>query len=194
VTIHKFKLDYDVIKLRAELDELWPLENYHYHDGYPTPHGSYAHNILTNQMPSHIKTAIENSIGRNIKDYYFLWDFRCQTTELLHHRDVLPTTDDELNTGNLTDARAEFNECRTANTVNDTPLSVVVSLENDFRLDVLDDDTGEWESMEYGPGDIVYFNNISSMHGGSVLRDLDTVPRRTLNCYIDAAPFTKDES
>jgi 2-polyprenyl-3-methyl-5-hydroxy-6-metoxy-1,4-benzoquinol methylase len=167
VIIQKFKLNYDVNKLREELDELWPLEDYELFNSKPTPNGSYTQN---GKLPPHIKTIIENSIGKRVKDNFFLWDFRCKTTELGLHRDEwLP--EKVINVD-----------------VNADAVTAVVALENSFRLDVISNDTNDFESLTYGPGEIVCFNNIKDVHGGVVIGERST-PRRTLNCFIEPVPW-----
>lgn len=189
MTIRRFKLQYDIDKFRDEIDALWPLENYGFHGEFPTPNGTYYQNVREGEMPPHLRKAIEDSIGKAIKDFYFLWDWRCLTKVLLKHRDGW-----EDAKGNP-DGISEFDKHvfeEDAEVIGVPPLTVVVALENDFRIDIQDAKTGEWESVTYGPGDIIFFNNAKDLHGGEVLNDPDNIPRRSLNCYVGHDQLAND--
>jgi len=178
--IRKFKLDYDWKEFVRELDERYPLENYKFHKEFPTANGTYHHDILEGDMPPHLKEAIERSLGFKIKDYYFLWDWRCLTTTLSQHRDTYKAA---KHTG-ISDFDSHVFET-TADEIGKPPLTVVVALENDFRIDIQDSESKEWLSVIYGPGDIIFFNNDKDLHGGQVLNDPNNISRRSLNCYVD---------
>ncbi len=178
--IRKFKLDYDWKEFVKELDERYPLENYKFHKEFPTANGTYHHDILEGDMPPHLKEAIERSLGFKIKDYYFLWDWRCLTTTLSQHRDTYKAA---KHTG-ISDFDSHVFET-TADEIGKPPLTVVVALENDFRIDIQDSESKEWLSVIYGPGDIIFFNNDKDLHGGQVLNDPKNISRRSLNCYVD---------
>ena len=178
--IRKFKLDYDWKEFVRELDERYPLENYKFHKEFPTANGTYHHDILEGDMPPHLRKAIERSLGFKIKDYYFLWDWRCLTTTLSQHRDTYKAA---KHTG-ISDFDSHVFET-TADEIGKPPLTVVVALENDFRIDIQDSESKEWLSVIYGPGDIIFFNNDKDLHGGQVLNDPKNISRRSLNCYVD---------
>jgi len=193
VTIRKYKLDYDWKEFVRELDEKYPLEEYKFHKEFPTANGTYHQNILEGDMPPHLKEAIERSLGFKIKDYYYLWDWRCLTTKLSKHRD---TYEAAKHTG-ISDFDSHVFE-KDAKDVGTPPLTVVVALENDFRIDIEDSDTKECVSVTYGPGDLIFFNNDKDLHGGEVLNDPHNIPRRSLNCYVDHEeiknkPFLKED-
>ena len=178
--IRKFKLDYDWKEFVKELDERYPLEDYKFHKEFPTANGTYHHDILEGDMPPHLREAIERSLGFKIKDYYFLWDWRCLTTTLSQHRDTYKAA---KHTG-ISDFDSHVFET-TADEIGKPPLTVVVALENDFRIDIQDSESKEWLSVIYGPGDIIFFNNDKDLHGGQVLNDPENISRRSLNCYVD---------
>ena len=178
--IRKFKLDYDWKEFVRELDERYPLEDYKFHKEFPTANGTYHHDILEGDMPPHLREAIERSLGFKIKDYYFLWDWRCLTTTLSQHRDTYKAA---KHTG-ISDFDSHVFET-TADEIGKPPLTVVVALENDFRIDIQDSESKEWLSVIYGPGDIIFFNNDKDLHGGQVLNDPENISRRSLNCYVD---------
>ena len=178
--IRKFKLDYDWKEFVRELDERYPLEDYKFHKEFPTANGTYHHDILEGDMPPHLREAIERSLGFKIKDYYFLWDWRCLTTTLSQHRDTYKAA---KHTG-ISDFDSHVFET-TADEIGKPPLTVVVTLENDFRIDIQDSESKEWLSVVYGPGDIIFFNNDKDLHGGQVLNDPENISRRSLNCYVD---------
>ena len=178
--IRKFKLDYDWKEFVRELDERYPLEDYKFHKEFPTANGTYHHDILEGDMPPHLREAIERSLGFKIKDYYFLWDWRCLTTTLSQHRDTYKAA---KHTG-ISDFDSHVFET-TADEIGKPPLTVVVALENDFRIDIQDSESKEWLSVIYGPGDIIFFNNDKYLHGGQVLNDPENISRRSLNCYVD---------
>ena len=178
--IRKFKLDYDWKEFVRELDERYPLEDYKFHKEFPTANGTYHHDILEGDMPPHLREAIERSLGFKIKDYYFLWDWRCLTTTLSQHRDTYKAA---KHTG-ISDFDSHVFET-TADEIGKPPLTVVVALENDFRIDIQDSESKEWLSVVYGPGDIIFFNNDKDLHGGQVLNDPENISRRSLNCYVD---------
>lgn len=178
--IRKFKLDYDWKEFVKELDERYPLEDYKFHKEFPTANGTYHHDILEGDMPPHLREAIERSLGFKIKDYYFLWDWRCLTTTLSQHRDTYKAA---KHTG-ISDFDSHVFET-TADEIGKPPLTVVVALENDFRIDIQDSESKEWLSVVYGPGDIIFFNNDKDLHGGQVLNDPENISRRSLNCYVD---------
>jgi len=178
--IRKFKLDYDWKEFVRELDERYPLEDYKFHKEFPTANGTYNHDILEGDMPPHLREAIERSLGFKIKDYYFLWDWRCLTTTLSQHRDTYKAA---KHTG-ISDFDSHVFET-TADEIGKPPLTVVVALENDFRIDIQDSESKEWLSVIYGPGDIIFFNNDKDLHGGQVLNDPENISRRSLNCYVD---------
>ena len=178
--IRKFKLDYDLKEFVRELDERYPLEDYKFHKEFPTANGTYHHDILEGDMPPHLREAIERSLGFKIKDYYFLWDWRCLTTTLSQHRDTYKAA---KHTG-ISDFDSHVFET-TADEIGKPPLTVVVALENDFRIDIQDSESKEWLSVIYGPGDIIFFNNDKDLHGGQVLNDPENISRRSLNCYVD---------
>ena len=178
--IRKFKLDYDWKEFVRELDERYPLKNYKFHKEFPTANGTYHHDILEGDMPPHLREAIERSLGFKIKDYYFLWDWRCLTTTLSQHRDTYKAA---KHTG-ISDFDSHVFET-TADEIGKPPLTVVVALENDFRIDIQDSESKEWLSVIYGPGDIIFFNNDKDLHGGQVLNDPKNISRRSLNCYVD---------
>lgn len=178
--IRKFKLDYDWKEFVRELDERYPLEDYKFHKEFPTANGTYHHNILEGDMPPHLREAIERSLGFKIKDYYYLWDWRCLTTTLSKHRDTYAAAQ---HTG-ISDFDSYVFE-KDAAEVGKPPLTVVVALENDFRIDIQDSKTKEWMSVIYGPGDLIFFNNDKDLHGGQVLNDPENISRRSLNCYVD---------
>jgi len=178
--IRKFKLDYDWKEFVRELDERYPLEDYKFHKEFPTANGTYHHDILEGDMPPHLREAIERSLGFKIKDYYFLWDWRCLTTTLSQHRDTYKAA---KHTG-ISDFDSHVFET-TADEIGKPPLTVVVALENDFRIDIQDSESKEWMSVTYGPGDLIFFNNDKDLHGGQVLNDPENISRRSLNCYVD---------
>ena len=178
--IRKFKLDYDWKEFVRELDERYPLEDYKFHKEFPTANGTYHHDILEGDMPHHLREAIERSLGFKIKDYYFLWDWRCLTTTLSQHRDTYKAA---KHTG-ISDFDSHVFET-TADEIGKPQLTVVVALENDFRIDIQDSESKEWLSVIYGPGDIIFFNNDKDLHGGQVLNDPENISRRSLNCYVD---------
>ncbi len=164
--IQRYKLKYDINKLNEELNELWPLDKYQL-TTYATPTGSYYQNIAKGTMPTHIKEAIELSIGKTITGSSFLWDYRT-SKDLVKHKD-------------------QYGKLVSEGNVSETPKEIaVVSLENTFTLNIWDDSDPKIlkvkQSVTYEPGEIVVFNNIDDLHSGEVLnRD---IPRRTLNCYV----------
>lgn len=174
--IRKFKLNYDWKEFVQELDELFPLDTYEEHTQFPTPQGIYYHNIP--ELPMHLKTAIEKSIGLPIKEMGWVWDWRCQTTELLEHTDAIP--------------HSEWSE-KIFDNKNQAPITVNIAMENDFHLYVMNNTTNEYEHCIYGPGDIVMFNNNTQAHGGYVLNDLENTPRRSLNCYLDVDTLSNED-
>lgn len=184
MTIRKFKLDYDWGALVSELDELFPLDTYLYHDEHPNPNGVYYYNIPESKFPVHIKEAIERSIHHKIKCKGWMWDWRCMTTELLIHTDTLRSSSSDWNVDIFENDPSVIGR---------PPITVNIAMENDFRLDVQNQKTKEWESVIYGPGDIVVFNNNTQSHGGNALNDLENIPRRSLNCYIDGDDLFDDE-
>ena len=159
--IQKYKLKYDINKLNEELNELWPLDRYQkLPDRFVIPDGSYHHPITKKTMPTHIKEAIELSIGNTILNHAILWDWNSK--DLRKHKDTYET----------------FSEI---------PKEIaVISLENTFTLNIWDDSNSKIlrviESVTYGPGEIVVFNNIDNIHSGKVLNK--NISRRTLSCYV----------
>lgn len=158
--IQKYKLKYDINKLNEELNELWPLDRYQL-TTYATPDGSYYQPITKGTMPTHIKEAIELSIGKTILNHAMLWDLRT-SKDLTKHKD-------------------------TYGTFSEIPKEIaVISLENTFTLNIWDDSKSKIlrviESVTYGPGEIVVFNNIDNIHSGKVLNK--NISRRTLNCFV----------
>lgn len=188
MTIRKFKLDYDWKAFVAELDEMFPLDAYLYHDEFPNPKGIYYQNIPEAQFPVHIKEAIERSIGRKIRCKGWMWDWRCKTIDLLRHVDTLKAAH---HTG-ISDWDTDVFE-KDPIVFGRPPITVNIAMENDFQLDVQNAKTGEWESVIYGPGDIVMFNNNTQMHGGKVLNDTSNISRRALNCYLDDDDLFDDD-
>ena len=162
--IQKYKLKYNINKLNEELNELWPLDNYQL-TTYATPTGSYYQNIAKGTMPTHIKEAIELSIGKTITGSSFLWDYRT-SKDLIKHKD-------------------QYGKLVSEGNVSETPKEIaVVSLENTFTLDIWDDSNDTiTESVTYEPGDIVVFNNVDNTHSGKVLHK--DISRRTLNCFVE---------
>jgi len=102
------------------------------------------------------------------------------TTTLSQHRDTYKAA---KHTG-ISDFDSHVFET-TADEIGKPPLTVVVALENDFRIDIQDSESKEWLSVIYGPGDIIFFNNDKDLHGGQVLNDPENISRRSLNCYVD---------
>ena len=164
--IQRYKLKYDINKLNEELNELWPLDNYQL-TTYATPTGSYYQNIAKGTMPTHIKEAIELSIGKTITGSSFLWDYRT-SKDLIKHKD-------------------RYGKLVSEGNVSETPKEIaVVSLENTFTLNIWDDSNPKIlkikQSVTYEPGEIIIFNNNNDLHSGKVLHK--DIPRRTLNCYV----------
>tara|TARA_B110000037_G_scaffold187729_1_gene218527 strand:+ start:4012 stop:4533 length:522 start_codon:yes stop_codon:yes gene_type:complete len=171
VIIQKYKLKYNIDKLNQELEERWPQSEFinscSVGSSLTIPNGSYFQNITEGKMPNHIKKAIELSIGKNIKDYYFIWDWRTTT-------DLMKKHTDKKNAGKPN----EFGS-------NIPPTVAVVSLENGFTLDIWNNENNNIieQSVSYGPGELIVFNNQDSWHSGTVH---DTsMPRRTLNCFVE---------
>jgi hypothetical protein len=180
VTIRKFKLDYDWKQFAKELDELFPLAAYDWHQEFPTPKGNFYQNVPEHEFPTHLRLAIERSIGYPIKNKGWMWDWRCITTDLKRHVDTVKAAH---HTGISEWDKDIFED--NPSVYGRPPITVNIALENDFRLDVQDQITKEWVSVIYGPGDIVMFNNNTQMHGGDVLNDPLNISRRSLNCYLD---------
>lgn len=178
--IRKFKLDYDWREFVRELDELFPLEVYEEHIEHPNPLGIWYHNISEENFPKHLQEAIERGIGYPIKKKGWMWDWRCQTTELLEHVDTLSnahvTGISEWDKVVFEDDPSKFGR---------PPITVNIAMENDVHLYVKNNETGEYEHCIYGPGDIVMFNNNTQAHGVYTLNDPTNIPRRALNCYLD---------
>jgi len=178
--IRKFKLDYDWKEFVRELDELFPLDIYEEHIEHPNPLGIFYHNISEEYFPQHLREAIERGIGYPIKKKGWMWDWRCQTTELLEHVDTLSnahmTGISEWDKVVFEDDPSKFGR---------PPLTVNIAMENDAHLYVFNNETEEYEHCIYGPGDIVIFNNNTQRHGVFVLNEPDRIPRRALNCYLD---------
>lgn len=109
-----------------------------------------------------------------------MWDWRCQTTELLEHVDTLSnahvTGISEWDKVVFEDDPSKFGR---------PPITVNIAMENDVHLYVKNNETGEYEHCIYGPGDIVMFNNNTQAHGVYTLNDPTNIPRRALNCYLD---------
>ena len=181
--IQKYKLDYDINKLNKEIKELWPAAGFVKQEGrnWVTPNGTWHQNIPEGTMPLHIKEAIEKSVGQPIKDYYFLWDWRAITHFLIKHTDARVSSTKTTRENNLGNASTKEND------FGNVPMDVfVVSLENGFTLDIWDNEDNSIlkESVSYGPGEIIGFNNQEYYHSGAVH---DTsIPRRTLNCFAEA--------
>ena len=178
--IRKFKLDYDWKEFVRELDELFPLEVYEEHIEHPNPLGIWYHNISEENFPKHLQEAIERGIGYPIKKKGWMWDWRCQTTELLEHVDTLSnahvTGISEWDKVVFEDDPSKFGR---------PPITVNIAMENDVHLYVKNNEAGDYEHCIYGPGDIVMFNNNTQKHGVYVLNDPTNIPRRALNCYLD---------
>ena len=178
--IRKFKLDYDWREFVRELDELFPLEVYEEHIEHPNPLGIWYHNISEENFPKHLQEAIERGIGYPMKKKGWMWDWRCQTTELLEHVDTLSnahvTGISEWDKVVFEDDPSKFGR---------PPITVNIAMENDVHLYVKNNETGEYEHCIYGPGDIVMFNNNTQAHGVYTLNDPTNIPRRALNCYLD---------
>ena len=119
-------------------------------------------------------------IGYPIKKKGWMWDWRCQTTELLEHVDTLSnahvTGISEWDKVVFEDDPSKFGR---------PPITVNIAMENDVHLYVKNNETGEYEHCIYGPGDIVMFNNNTQAHGVYTLNDPTNIPRRALNCYLD---------
>ena len=178
--IRKFKLDYDWKEFVRELDELFPLDIYEEHIEYPNPLGIFYHNITEEYFPQHLREAIERSIGYPIKKKGWMWDWRCQTTELLEHVDTLKAAH---HTGISDWDKVVFED--EPSKFGRPPLTVNIAMENDAHLYVYNNEACEYEHCIYGPGDIVVFNNNTQKHGVFVLNEPDVIPRRALNCYLD---------
>jgi len=178
--IRKFKLDYDWKEFVRELDELFPLDVYEEHIEHPNPLGIWYHNISEENFPQHLREAIERGIGYPIKKRGWMWDWRCQTIELLEHVDTLSnahvTGISEWDKVVFEDDPSKFGR---------PPITVNIAMENDAHLYVKNNQTGEYEHCIYGPGDIVMFNNNTQAHGVYTLNDPTNIPRRALNCYLD---------
>ena len=176
MAIQKYKLKYDINKLNEELNELWPLDRYQKRFNDRLTYNAFFQRVNEGTMPEHIKEAIELSIGRPVKDYFFLWDWRCLTTDLLKHRD---NTNFEKN---------HLNEIwKNKEKLKSIPHEIaVVSLENTFTLNIWDDSNPKIlkikQSVTYEPGEIIIFNNNNDLHSGEVLHK--DISRRTLNCYV----------
>jgi len=177
VTIQKYKLKYDINKLNEELNELWPLDRYQERVFDRLTYNAFFQRVTEGTMPEHIKEAIELSIGRPVKDYFFLWDWRNLTNILQKHRD-----DTNFEKQHLYELWNYDKEKRAS-----IPHEVaIVSLENIFTLNIWDDSNSKIlkvkQSVTYEPGDIITFNNNDYLHSGEVLHK--DIPRRTLNCYV----------
>ena len=154
-----YSLDYDVKLLERELEELFPRINFDFMERNPTPDGSYYYNVKGN-MPSHIVHAIERSIGQQIEDYFFIWEW----------------VGDEL-TKHIDKRTNQFGEV--------PPTTAVVALEADFKLDIWEHDQHTLkDTYTYNPGDIIVLNNTGWYHSGHVVNKKPGVRKRSLNCYI----------
>lgn len=163
----KFKLNYDLDRLSDELDHLFPRENFLIHNHNPVRQGTTFHNVNTGLMPQHIRAAIEDSIGYEIEDYYFLWDWGTTCLDLAPHIDKRDTA----TLGRVPNA------------------TVIVSLEGNFKLNICKDIDGEVvDSVEYEAGDIIVLKNTECYHSGTVIDT--TIPKRTLNGYVQVGKLS----
>lgn len=178
--IRKFTLDYDWKEFVRELDELFPLDTYDEHIEHPNPLGIFYYNIWPNEFPQHLREAIERSIGYPIKNKGWMWDWRCQTTELLEHVDTLSNA----HVTGISEWDKEVFE-QEPSKIGRPPITVNIAMQNDVHLYVKNNETLKYEHCIYGPGDIVMFNNNTQAHGVYVLNDPENIPRRALNCYLD---------
>lgn len=184
--IRKFKLKYDINEFVKEIDELFPPENYKRHNEFPSPKGTWFHNLYEGDLPKHLEDAINESIGVKIKPFSFLWDWKTITTELIAHKDnyAAATGHDKISVFDqlifVQDAKQNNRLARTA------PLNVVVALENYTQTDIFDEEKDKWQSCSYGPGEIIFFDNENYWHQATVIGEHRyTMPKRSLNCYVD---------
>ena len=196
--IKKYPLKYDVTKLCSELDTLFPLEVYKWHDEFPCRNGTWYHNLYEGDLPQHIIDAVNNSIGVKIKPFQFLWNWNCTTTELEMHRDNYEAATDAHTLGQREEYISDFDQVvfvedakKSGRKEKSAPLNVVVGLQNYTKIEILNDKTNKWETMTYGPGEVVFFNNEYYFHKVFVVgNDKDTIPKWSLNCYVDHSEVT----
>ena len=185
--IRKFKLKANFESFRDEIDSLFPLKDYKWHDEFPSPNGTWFYNVNEGDMPQHLENIINESIGVKIKPFSFLWNWDCKTIDLLAHRDdyhAATKADHPISDFDrvvfLEDARQNKRKLRTA------PLNVVVALENFTKTDIFNERTNQWETSSYGPGEIIFFDNENFWHRATVIgNDRNISPKRSLNCYVD---------
>ncbi len=196
--IKKYDLKYDVQKLCSELNTLFPKKDYKWHNEFPCRKGTWYYNIYDNQLPKHIENAINESIGVKIKPFSFLWDWNCTTLELEPHKDDYAAATAAHTKGQREEYISHFDDRVFVSDAKDSgrkdksaPLNVVVGLQNYTRTEILNEKTGKWESMTYGPGEIIFFNNEDYLHKVFVVcEDKETVPKWSLNCYVDHSEVT----
>jgi hypothetical protein len=180
----KYKLQTDINEFVNLVDTNYPLSTYEFYKKFPTPNGGYFLN--TYELPKEICNIISDSIGYPIHDYAFLWNWACITTELLAHID-----DYESANGGKNKEHEISDFHKVVYTESVKPLNLIVALENWTRTDIYNPNSQVWESVTYGPGEILLFDNEKYLHRATVLHNPHNVPKRSLNCYVDRSILEK---
>lgn len=166
VKIFRQCLDYDLITLIKEIDDLHPLDTYLPDYAGDYPQAPTKHKVITN-LPPRIKEAIERTICHPLTDWFYLWNWDGATYTLERHTDPIfkPSFGVRVH------------------------ISVFVCLDGPSELNFHDSSGKIIETHTYKPGDIIVINNTQIEHSGYLLAG----EKRTLCGYLYTPQFNEIE-